>query len=95
MKKLVIATISMMIALPLVGCTKGDPILKNYSIHHDDEFGGAYINISINKFNNLGFKFGDSVNLLRAGCQSKADAYLSSIGLTNKQINGLKDKLCK
>ena len=32
-------------------------------IRHDDEFGGAYINISIQKFNDLGFAFGDSVNL--------------------------------
>ena len=37
--------------------------LENCAIHHDDEFGGAYINISIQKFNDLGFAFGDSVNL--------------------------------
>ena len=35
--------------------------LENCSIHRDDEFGGAYIDISIADFNNLGFKFGDSV----------------------------------
>ena len=37
--------------------------LDNYSIHRDDEFGGAYIDISIADFNNLGFKFGDSLDL--------------------------------
>ena len=37
--------------------------LENYSIHRDDEFGGAYIDISIDDFNNLGFKFGDSLDL--------------------------------
>ena len=39
------------------------PVLENYSIHRDEEFGGAYIDISIAEFNNLGFKFGDSVDL--------------------------------
>ena len=38
-------------------------ILENCSIHHDDEFGGAYIDISIEDFNELGFSFGDSVSL--------------------------------
>ena len=37
--------------------------LENCSIHRDDEFGGAYIDISIADFNNLGFKFGDSLDL--------------------------------
>ena len=37
--------------------------LENCSIHRDDEFGGAYIDISITDFNNLGFKFGDSLDL--------------------------------
>ncbi len=54
----------------LVGCnstqnpSKEDDthILSDWSIHHDDEFGGAYIDISIADFNNRGFAFGDSVN---------------------------------
>ena len=37
--------------------------LENYSIHRDDEFGGAYIDTSIDGFNKLGFKFGDSLDL--------------------------------
>ena len=39
------------------------PILENYSIHHDDEFGGAYIDISRDDFNKLGFAFGDSIDI--------------------------------
>ena len=41
----------------------GQPILEGYSIHHDDEFGGAYIDISIEEFNKKGFAFGDSISL--------------------------------
>lgn len=38
--------------------------LDNYSIYHDDEFGGAYIEISAEDFNKLGFKYGDSVDVV-------------------------------
>ena len=37
--------------------------LKDCSIHHDEEFGGAYINISTEDFNKLGFRYGDSVDI--------------------------------
>ena len=40
-----------------------DIVLSDYSIHRDDEFGGAFIDISIQDFNDLGFKFGDSLKL--------------------------------
>ena len=40
-----------------------DVVLTDCSIHRDDEFGGAFIDISIEDFNNKGFKFGDSLNL--------------------------------
>ena len=68
MKKLVLslATIVAATSFSLCGCNPGKsktPILENNAIHHDDEFGGAYIDISIDSFNKLGFKFGDSVNL--------------------------------
>lgn len=68
MKKLVLslATIVASTTFSLCGCNPGQsktPILENNAIHHDDEFGGAYIDISIDSFNKLGFKFGDSVNL--------------------------------
>lgn len=48
------------------GCANqnpAEPILENYTIEHEEEFGGAYIHISIEDFNKLGFKFGDSLNL--------------------------------
>lgn len=63
MKKLVTFLSTFAIVVTLVSCQKKDPILNSYSIHRDDEFGGAYIDISINDFNKLGFKFGDSVDL--------------------------------
>ena len=64
MKKLVFVISALMAVVSISGCSnKKDPVLKEYSIHHDDEFGGAYIDISIDNFNKLGFKFGDSVNL--------------------------------
>ncbi len=49
----------------LCGCNQKpkETKLNNCSIHHDDEFGGAYIDISISGFNKLGFAFGDSLDL--------------------------------
>ena len=67
MKKLLFVATLMMTISAISGCQKQkkekEPVLDNYSIHHDNEFGGAYIDISIASFNDLGFKFGDSVTL--------------------------------
>ena len=71
MKKSLILLSTLVMSLSIVSCNKDKdsskkeeaPILNNYSIHRDDEFGGAYIDISIADFNNLGFKFGDSLDL--------------------------------
>ena len=73
MKKSLILLSTLMMSLCITGCKKENssnsnkqetsPILNNYSIHRDDEFGGAYIDISIADFNALGFKFGDSLDL--------------------------------
>ncbi len=38
-------------------------IIENINVSHDEKFGGIYINITIDDFNNKGFKFGDSVNV--------------------------------
>ena len=66
MKKLVL-TLAVFTAFSafIVSCNQKStsPILENNAIHHDDEFGGAYIDISIENFNKLGFKFGDSLDL--------------------------------
>ena len=37
--------------------------IENYSVSHDTKFGGIYINISIDDFNKIGFKYGDSVDI--------------------------------
>lgn len=71
MKKKILILPILLVTLSIGACNKQDnnkkqndePILKEYSIHRDDEFGGAYIDISINEFNELGFKFGDSLDL--------------------------------
>ena len=63
MKKIVILLSALIATCSLAGCTSKAPELNNYSIHRDDEFGGAYIDISIDAFNKLGFKFGDSLDL--------------------------------
>ena len=55
-----------MIAAGLAGCGEKKPTapeLKGAKISHETEFGGVYIEISIEEFNKLGFNYGDSVNI--------------------------------
>ncbi len=40
------------------------PELKDYPTQHESEFGGVYIEISIDDFNKLGFTYGDSVDVV-------------------------------
>ena len=66
MKKPILILPLILTTFSIVSCSnknKEPKPLENCSIHHDDEFGGAYIDISIDGFNKLGFKYGDSVNL--------------------------------
>ena len=69
MYKRLISILMIITALILVaGCGRIEPeetgaVLKDYAISHDTEFGGIYINITIDDFNKLGFKFGDSINV--------------------------------
>ncbi len=49
-----------MIVLALCG---NDVKLENYDVMHETEFGGVYIKIEIDDFNELGFEFGDSVDI--------------------------------
>ena len=37
--------------------------IRDYEIEHEQEFGGVYVKISIDDFNDLGFSYGDSVNV--------------------------------
>ena len=48
---------------PTDGPGKADPELTGCAIQHETEFGGVYIEIRIDDFNNLGFRYGDSVNV--------------------------------
>ena len=67
MKKVILLTLVSCFVVSISACQKEnrekEPILENYSIHHDDEFGGAYINIGADEFNALGFAYGDSVDI--------------------------------
>ena len=67
MKKLILVFATLVAFSSLSACSNNskntEPLLKNYAIHHDDEFGGAYINIGAEEFNALGFKYGDSVDI--------------------------------
>lgn len=49
------------------------PELINSEIEHEMEFGGVYVKISIDDFNNLGFRYGDSVNVEFDNGQSLID----------------------
>ncbi len=42
---------------------KKEIVLEEYEIFHDEKFGGVYVRISIDDFNNLGFNYGDSVDV--------------------------------
>ena len=67
MKKSLLVLPIILSVFSINACNKQDKKvakLENCSIHHDDEFGGAYINIGIQEFNDLGFAYGDSVNLV-------------------------------
>ena len=63
MKKLLTLLSLVVLSVSISGCSKSSPALKDCAIHRDEEFGGAYINISIPDFNKKGFKYGDSLNL--------------------------------
>lgn len=64
MKKLLTLLSAAILSVSISGCSKSAPVLKNCAIHRDQEFGGAYIDVSIPDFNKLGFKYGDSLDLV-------------------------------
>lgn len=65
MKKIITFLLLCLFLGALVALNKSgpNPQLLNHPIHHDDEFGGAYIDISMEDFGKLGFNFGDSLDL--------------------------------
>lgn len=50
-------------SLALGGCSGKAPVLKDCKVIHETEFGGVYIDKTIDEFNALGFAYGDSVDL--------------------------------
>ena len=50
----------------LCGCGKdrdAGPVLKDKKVMHEQEFGGVYVDCTIEALNELGFSYGDSVNV--------------------------------
>ncbi|MBR6288008.1 MAG: tyrosine-protein phosphatase [Acholeplasmatales bacterium] len=62
MKKLISLLFTFMFMIVLASCGN-DVKLENYGVMHETEFGGVYIKIEIDDFNELGFEFGDSVDI--------------------------------
>ena len=66
MKKSILYLVSTALIIPLLGgcpANNKEVYINELPIHHDDEFGGAFIEISIERFNYMGFTFGDSLDL--------------------------------
>ena len=68
MKRLLI--LLMVLVIILTGCQKKEPDVpeqtikvENLEVKHETEFGGVYIVMTIEDFNKVGFKYGDSVNV--------------------------------
>lgn len=64
MKKLFLFILSILGVFTFVSCGKNNkPSEVNENISHEEKFGGIYIEITIDDFNKLGYKFGDSINI--------------------------------
>ncbi|MBQ1417956.1 MAG: hypothetical protein IIY95_00935, partial [Firmicutes bacterium] len=52
------------LALLLAACTKAEetPAISDVGIIHEPEFGGVYVQNTIEEFNAKGFAYGDSVD---------------------------------
>ena len=59
-----ILTLLLVLTAVLSACgTGGKPVLKDKDVMHEEEFGGVYIDCTIDDFNALGFQYGDSVSV--------------------------------
>ena len=73
-RKIMTSSLILALACPLLtSCSKkedkpadtaADPKIENYPIQHESEFGGVYIESTIDDFNRLGFTYGDSVDVV-------------------------------
>ena len=64
MKKIISVLLSLLLVLSLTSC-KVETKLQTQSlgIEHETKFGGFYVYITIDDFNNLGFEYGDSLDI--------------------------------
>ena len=63
MKKLFSFIIIFLLMFITSACNNNKLEFLNYGIIHELEFGGVYIKVTIDEFNNKGFSYGDSVNV--------------------------------
>ncbi|MCR4898530.1 MAG: tyrosine-protein phosphatase, partial [Acholeplasmatales bacterium] len=65
LKKALYIPIVCLSILPVISCKNKDdkPKICDYEIIHEPEFGGAYVKITIDDFNDKGFEYGDSVDV--------------------------------
>ena len=62
MKRILIPALAAVIAVILAACSSS-PALTDCNVIHEDNFGGVYIENTIDEFNALGFEYGDSVDI--------------------------------
>ena len=63
MKKKIFGILLLLLSIFVVSsCGKNIEVNKQ-PIEHETKFGGIYIKMTIDEFNNKGFKFGDSLNI--------------------------------
>lgn len=67
-RRLISAALSLcMAAVLLSACSSGrkpaDPVVNDLEVIHETEFGGVYLGMTIDDFNELGFEYGDSVDV--------------------------------
>ena len=63
MKKLLFGALLLSSVIILPSCKKNDLKVKNIALIHEPEFGGIYIKKTIEEFNSVGYKYGDSINI--------------------------------
>ena len=63
MKKIFSFIIIFLLIFITSACNNNKLEFLNYDIIHELEFGGVYIKVTIDEFNEKGFSYGDSVNV--------------------------------
>ena len=70
---------ALLLCMPLGGCRSRKntaPSVSGKAIMHEEEFGGVYIDLTIDDFNALGFAYGDSVDVTFSnGCRLEGIPY--------------------